>query len=675
MNKKLFSWKALAGFALLAAISMTSCTNSDDPIDPLNPNQGKTTPIAIIDGNYDVVLNNIKKTTDVQTAWNNVPAATKAKIDAKDSVDVAINCSEYSLDDVTMSLPAFIANHEKKVVNVYFIGNFASQAVAGVPVPLKIDLDTNLTGAEVNLFFATDPVWVDLTSTKVRASVDGLNEELTRFDVNGNTNAKEFLDIKSGVTVDAINVTGGALTSSSVKQIVTKLIFGNEKIEAGKGAAVGTVADKQVYVKGLTVAADATISNLHNTDMDIVIVGAGTTAVAANFQPSIKELIGLGNAKAPSVFQFAGGNATSQDQLKKIGSVKNITLAGLTTDVKDFSIFENTVFACPVNLIADSVYNTTFTNVVNITATEEDKNNVIFNNVAFSGANDQFDVWSTLNFKYDDIYTNIVVFEKTPKENVATTDSLYTWVKGGVDGVSPSNQKKAPSFYEVNPNWYGWNSDYTSYTRVTTWDQIVTAGITRNAKGLFEFAPWDVAYADYTAKKKAYEARVPLQGTKSLYDEWKNQTVTGGVYEQYRMAFEKLYGPCKDNADASKGQAASFQALYGATNANNTGLNRTYYYELDFVNGANAAMNGCYWLVIRWMVEGATYDVDPNPFIIDFQSCTAGGADMTTRALQKMFGRVNFGSALEAWYYVALEGDVLGWKHLTGSSGTFILWE
>ena len=41
MNKKLFSWKALAGLALLVAMGMTSCKNTTE-VDPNDPYATKT---------------------------------------------------------------------------------------------------------------------------------------------------------------------------------------------------------------------------------------------------------------------------------------------------------------------------------------------------------------------------------------------------------------------------------------------------------------------------------------------------------------------------------------------------------------------------------------------------------------------------------------------------------
>ena len=57
MNKKLFSWKALAGLALLVAMGLTSCKQGTE-VDPTDPYATKTptTPSATTKGSANVTI-------------------------------------------------------------------------------------------------------------------------------------------------------------------------------------------------------------------------------------------------------------------------------------------------------------------------------------------------------------------------------------------------------------------------------------------------------------------------------------------------------------------------------------------------------------------------------------------------------------------------------------------
>ena len=72
MNKKLFSWKALAGLALLVAMGLTSCKQDTvvDPNDPYNTTK-PVKPSSKIDGDYDWEVS-ITKTADLAAQWKTV---------------------------------------------------------------------------------------------------------------------------------------------------------------------------------------------------------------------------------------------------------------------------------------------------------------------------------------------------------------------------------------------------------------------------------------------------------------------------------------------------------------------------------------------------------------------------------------------------------------------------
>ena len=85
MNKKLFSWKALAGLALLVAMGLTSCNNNTvvDPNDPYNT-KTPTQPSAISKGSANVTIT-VVASTDLKTQYDKWAASLNA--DQKNRAD------------------------------------------------------------------------------------------------------------------------------------------------------------------------------------------------------------------------------------------------------------------------------------------------------------------------------------------------------------------------------------------------------------------------------------------------------------------------------------------------------------------------------------------------------------------------------------------------------------
>ena len=79
MNKKLFSWKALAGLALLVAVGLTSCKQGTevDPNDPYNT-KTPTQPGTSTKGG-DLVFT-ITKSSDITSLWASYDATKKAEL-------------------------------------------------------------------------------------------------------------------------------------------------------------------------------------------------------------------------------------------------------------------------------------------------------------------------------------------------------------------------------------------------------------------------------------------------------------------------------------------------------------------------------------------------------------------------------------------------------------------
>ena len=267
MNKKLF----FAGFALLAAVSFTSC-NSDNPIDITNPNGGAAfTPTVTSSDDYDLVFN-IKETDDVKKLWDNsVPATVKAVLAKKDSIRVAYNVNNYSLDGKAIEVPNFFqVATDKKVLDIAFIGTFASQALPAPAVGnyfFSVDFDTNLPGAEVNLDLITDVEQMLLQAQNERVTLGG-NAIIGTFLVRANTTAQEALKIVDGVYIDAINVINGAISVDSKKQIGAKIISNDEDLN-DKGAKVG---DLDLFLDRIYVVNDVTGITLRQRSNDHLLM-------------------------------------------------------------------------------------------------------------------------------------------------------------------------------------------------------------------------------------------------------------------------------------------------------------------------------------------------------------------------------------------------------------------
>ena len=659
MNKKLFSWKALAGFALLAAVGMTSC-NSDDPIDPLNPSgAGIAKPTVVVGGDFDLEFT-ITKTSDVADLWASVSTEKKKALAKKDSISVLYRVDSYKLDGASIDVPNFFGTtpSDKNILNLAFAGTFASQVDDNKVVQVfTVDVDKNLTGAQVNLILFADVLKMKLTATRVRPTLLGL-AQIGEFEVASNSGKLESLDIKEGIDVKAIDVTYGSVTAKSVPQIQTKLVVkANETLIKDKGAYVGEIEDEWVYVKGLTVARNATISKVNETaTLNKIIVYPDVTATMGNFQPKVDSLIGTGDiVKHPSKVALRGGNSTDgYDDLKNVKSIQNVILTGWTnTDLKDCSVLDNVVFDVPVNIKSDSIYNTTFAKRINIVAENETPNDIMFNGVNFTDDYDYekiFYVSSTLSYKYDDNFYQVAIFEKTPKENYATSGRLYTPV-ASEDKLHATNAKRAHATY--NQRYY------------TSWGDAMADGVTLEKDGKFHVLAYEAAETTYNNALKAYNKKVVEIGTKNI-------TVDHAEYNALRDAHIALYGE-GFGYDIVDGKFT----VIGKQSSEEYTTSKYYRYEtaLAFRDGANKAIKDSYWLVINYIVPGASVPVDPDPFVIDFENCTFKSVALKTKDLQRMFNDVPFGSAAEAWFFVANNGELLGWRHQTGTTGWFYLWE
>ena len=283
MNKKLFSWKALAGLALLVAMGMTSCKNTTE-VDPNDPYATKTptTPSATSKGSANVTIT-VVASTDLLTQYKKWADALnadqkKAIADAKEFT-IAINAKGYKLDNGVLTLPAVWAAPADKTLNVVFTSGFAE-----AKNPLKIDADTYNTGANVNITLPAGEFDMDLTAAGGRPTIKSEGGATVKTLIGTlPTGDKNLLTIGDGVTVKILDVTSDVKKSGTGDVVAPKLAAGTYT-----GEDDGTIKKNGLKFKNIEVAGAVTVAGkagdkklkLENAH----IAGANTLTLGANVE-------------------------------------------------------------------------------------------------------------------------------------------------------------------------------------------------------------------------------------------------------------------------------------------------------------------------------------------------------------------------------------------------------
>ena len=313
MNKKLFSWKALAGLALLVAMGLTSCKQGTE-VDPTDPYATKTPtqPGISTKGTADVTIT-ITAAGDLAAQWAKLDAKVVKELREKTTLNVAINNAGYKLDGAVINLPNFFAGADNgstgKIVNITFNNGFQNAGygltLAEYPITaagevnaakkqyLAVSTD-KLAGNLVNFFFPAGNFDMALAASLTETTLN--SEAGCNIGVLSATagTSKSALKIKGGVAVDAITLyagdvklEGGSLAAklADVAGDYPFVAVGGWNWGAG-GFAVG--ANEITYVKSLIVdrGIAATIStglaNNQGTATSIIIkknggIGLGST--------------------------------------------------------------------------------------------------------------------------------------------------------------------------------------------------------------------------------------------------------------------------------------------------------------------------------------------------------------------------------------------------------------
>jgi len=378
MNKKLFSWKALAGLALLVAMGLTSCQQGSqvDPSDPTGANT-PTKPSISTKGTADVTIT-ITAAGELATQWASLDSKTKKELREKTTLNVVVNNAGYELEGAKITLPNFFAGAENgttgKVVNIEFksgfqnagygltLAEYAATTAGDVNAAKKqylwVNTD-NLAGNQVNFYFPTQDFDLRLESTMTHSTLNSVGTANIGVLTAAAATEKSAVTIKSGVTVDAIALTagdvavnGGKLTAKVAGTFETFAAIGGWDWASG-GFPVGTT--NLVYVKSLVVdrsvtTAVAGIDNYQGTADVILVKKNGRLNLTADAVPHINTLIGE-NATAPVTFVGTSDWTTYSIDYSAIGSITKCKLTSpATVLLSDASKFSSVEFNGPVEL-------------------------------------------------------------------------------------------------------------------------------------------------------------------------------------------------------------------------------------------------------------------------------------------------------------------------------------
>ena len=668
MNKKLFSWKALAGLALLVAMGMTSCKNTTevDPNDPYNVKK-PATPTSKLDGDYDWEVT-LTKTADLASLWKTNATAVKKAVKDLDQVDILINCSNYALDGTELAIPNFWSTATGKIVNIVFSGAFKSKVDAnGAEKALNVNTN-NLSGAEVNIYLPADEFKMVLTADKVKPTL--LSESATVLKtlsaVADKTAKKNALTIDESVVVNAIAMNGGLIATTD--NVLSKwVVAGTEALVDAKGARVGVKDIAELFVTNLTIDGAATVNNAVKAPMNKIVLNEGASVALGEAKSSIKEIVGLGDitkAAKKNTVTFAG----DEDDFSAIGSLKNVILASTTTTkVSDMSIFEDVVFDMPVDLYTNGAANTEFKDEVNVKV-ENDIDAVEFTNVNF-GVKSVLTMAGAVTVSGKNKYMNMWQWDVAKK--------TYTQVKSDdEDDLSEVNKKATAKYVKVVQKYYSSMPDDVSMVGGKFYFEYVTADKQTQLDNLED--AYDEALEDYKDDIKAQGLAAANGNTKiiaALHKAW--TAINGAAAKVETVDADKkdieikftAFTTAEIEAAETKGKTltdAYSNSVYDPSTAKGLaalqGYKRQYADQLAFVTFVNTKIDGCDWFEIYYAKETTN---TPDAVILSFDDdCTINGKAIDVDKLNNLIDTDSnkFTSKKDIWFNVMLGDELLEWS-------------
>ena len=442
MNKKLFSWKALAGLALLVAMGMTSCKNTTE-VDPNDPYNTKTPvkPGVVPGGTADLTIN-AAVPSDVKAqfdAWWAGLDATKKKT-YTDKSEFTINVkSAVKLDGSTVTVPTIWSPSTGKVVNVVFSGAFTDADKKA----LAIDADL-VSGGLVNVVLPAGTVNVNLKALLAQSSLaSAAGTTIGTLDANVGA-GKNGVSLKDGIVVNGYKKTAGdvALNGGAIVAISTDANVAAADKDKGIKISDG------VFVKSVIANGDITVdAKGYKLPLDKITIAEGKTVTLTNStgaladdgwngQPYVAEVAGLGNTGAKLIVAGA-------DALKNMTAVSNVEILGAAVDLKvTKDMFTKTKFSTKsVVLSAASMTGSTFNAPITINVDAVDK---------------------TYSFASVDFGTNKITMNNTAKKSIGTSKTQWfqwdattsAWVEiEDASKVSAANKTLQPDALSFTTDW------------------------------------------------------------------------------------------------------------------------------------------------------------------------------------------------------------------------------
>ncbi len=341
MNKKLFSWKALAGLALLVAMGLTSCKQGTE-VDPTDPT-GKMKPVtpgASTKGSANVTITVVAGTdlvSEYTKWWGTLTTEQKKAITDANEFTIGINGTGYKLDGKALELPAVWSPATDKTLNVVFTTGFAE-----AKKPLIIDADKYNAGANVNITLPAGEYDMTLLAASVRpvlkseagATVKTLNATISSV-------AKNNLTIGDGVKVNILAADNNVKKAGTGDIVAVQLAAGTYT-----GEDDGTIKQNGLNFKNLEIAGNVTVKgkagdkklnldNVHISGANTLTVGADVAAIA-NIN---------GDLTSSKALQ---ANVVSDAIVGKLSKV--ILASTKTVEIKDGSALDNVEFTCAAKI-------------------------------------------------------------------------------------------------------------------------------------------------------------------------------------------------------------------------------------------------------------------------------------------------------------------------------------
>ena len=465
MNKKLFSWKALAGLALLVAMGLTSC-NNNTVVDPNDPYNTKTPvkPGVVPGGTADLTINaavpsDVKAQFDAW--WAGLDATKKKTYTDKSEFTIDVK-SAVKLDGSAVTVPTIWGTSTGKVVNIVFSGAFTNADKAA----LGLDADA-LVGGLANFVLPAGTFNVNLKALLAQSSLaSAAGATIGTLDANVAA-GKNGLSLKDGVVVNGYKKTAGdvALNGGAIVALIADGVAAYPTKTTGTNSATliesnakdkGFKISDGVFVKSVIVTADGITVNpwSYNQQLDKITVAEGKTVTVQsnpassdngwNGEPRISEIAGLGNTGATVTIQ-------GPDALKNMTAISNVKIMGAAVDLKvTADIFTKTTFSTKsVVLSAPTMTGSTFAAPITINVDAADKS------YAFTGV---------------DFGTNQITMNKTAKKSIGTSDTKwyqYNASTGKWENVADESKISAAN-KALQPEAITFTTDWQLFVNTTT---------------------------------------------------------------------------------------------------------------------------------------------------------------------------------------------------------------